>query len=135
MMVLVDTSILIDYFKGKRHEKIDQFDMILSHKIPFGISAYTYQELLQGARNEREFSLLKEYLASQTIYMLPEAVETYEEAAKLYFEARRKGVTPRGTIDLLIAYTCLYYNLPLLHNDRDFDALAKIFPQLKIWMG
>jgi predicted nucleic acid-binding protein len=132
-MILVDTSVFINYLKGKNDEKTDVFDTILSHDIPFGISVYTYQELLQGARDEKEFSMLKEYLGSQKIYLLPETVDTYELAAKLYFDTRRKGFTPRSTIDILIAYTAMYHNLYLLHNDRDFDAIASIFPQLKIY--
>jgi predicted nucleic acid-binding protein len=132
-MILVDTSVFINYLKGKNDEKTDVFDTVLSHDIPFGISAYTYQELLQGARDEKEFSTLKEYLSSQRIYLLPETAEIYESAAKLYFDARRKGITPRSTIDILIAYTAMYYNLYLLHNDRDFDTMAGVFPQLKIY--
>ena len=132
-MILVDTSVLINYFKGKKGGKNDVFDAVLSYGIPFGISAYTYQELLQGARNDKEFATLKEYLSGQKIHLLPETIETYEAAAKLYFDARRQGITPRSTIDVLIAYTCISNNLFLLHDDRDFDALAGIFPQLKIY--
>ena len=132
-MILVDTSVLINYFKGKKGGKTDVFDAVLSYNIPFGISAYTYQELLQGARDEKEFTTLKDYLTGQKIYMLPETAEVYEAAAKLYFDARRKGITPRSTIDILIAHTCIYHDLFLLHDDRDFDALAKLFSQLKIY--
>jgi predicted nucleic acid-binding protein len=132
-MILADTSVLINYLKGKKGGKTDVFDAVLSYGIPFGISAYTYQELLQGAHDEKEFSTLKEYLTGQKIYLLPETPETYEAAARLYFDARRKGVTPRSTIDVLIAYTCIRNDLFLLHDDRDFDVLAGLFPQLKIY--
>jgi predicted nucleic acid-binding protein len=131
-MVLVDSSVLINYFKGKNGKKTNLFDTILSQDIPFGISAYTYQELLQGARDNKEFSTLKEYLSSQKIYLLPETIETYEAAAKLYYNARRKGVTP-SSLDILIAYSCIYYDLFLLHDDSDYDALAQIFKELKIY--
>ena len=54
-MILVDTSVFINYFKGRNDEKTDIFSTVLSYDIPFGISAYTYQELLQGARDEKNF--------------------------------------------------------------------------------
>jgi predicted nucleic acid-binding protein len=131
-MILVDTSVLINYLKGSHDAKTQLFDSVLSGDIPYGISSYTYQELLQGARNEKEFVTLKEYLGSQKIYFLPEAAETYENAARVYFNLRRKGITPRGTIDILIACTAMRYRLALLHNDHDFDVMATVVPDLKI---
>ncbi|MBS4030643.1 MAG: hypothetical protein KGZ63_04355 [Clostridiales bacterium] len=59
-MVLVDTSVLIGFLKGQVDEKTELFKDVLSRDIPFGISSYTYQEVLQGARNETEFNTLKE---------------------------------------------------------------------------
>lgn len=61
-MVLLDTSILIEYFKGRQNPKVELLDEILARDIPFGISVFTYQEVLQGARNEREYKRLREYL-------------------------------------------------------------------------
>lgn len=131
-MVLVDTSVLIDYFKGVRHEKTALFEEILSRDIPFGISAYTYLELLQGARDEKEFHTLKEYLSTQTIYHLPAENTTFEKAARLYFTLRRLGVKPRSTIDVLIALTAIENKLALLHHDRDFDVMAAHLPALRV---
>jgi predicted nucleic acid-binding protein len=131
-MILVDTSVLVNYLKGKQDAKTQLFDSILKSDIPYGISGYTYQEVLQGARNEKEFAILKEYLGSQKIYFLPETVETCEKAARMYFNLRRKGVTPRSTVDILIARTAIHYRLALLHNDSDFDSIAKVIPELKI---
>jgi predicted nucleic acid-binding protein len=130
-VILVDTSVIIDYFNGKTDGKADVFARVVSYGLPFGISAYTYQEMLQGARDEKDFLTMKNYLSGQKIYMLPENIEIYEAVAKLYFNARRKGITPRNMIDVFIAYTCIHYDLLLLHNDRDFDNMVKIFPQLQ----
>ena len=69
--------------------------------------------------------LLKDYLTTQTIYFLPETVETYERAARMFFDLRRQGITPRSTIDVLIALIAVDNRLLLLHNDRDFDAIAE----------
>ena len=131
-MILVGTSILINYFKGNETPKTRVFDAILKQGLSYGISPYTYQELLQGTRDEREFELLKEYLDKQSFYFLPLTLETFEKAARLYFDLRRKGVTPRGTIDVFIALTAMHHNLTLLHDDRDFDAMASAIKSLKI---
>jgi predicted nucleic acid-binding protein len=50
----------------------------------------------------------------------------------LYFTLRRKGITPRSTIDMLIALTAIEFNLLLLHDDRDFDVMAEHIPELNI---
>ncbi len=123
-MVLVDTSVLIDYLKGRQSPKTEILGAILDRDIPFGISVYTYQEVLQGARDEREYKRLRDYLGSQVLYQLPEGRETCEKAARLFFDLRRQGITVRGSIDVLIALTAMENNLMLLHDDRDFDAIA-----------
>lgn len=124
-MILVDTSVLIGYLKGSNDKKTLLFNEVLSRDIPFGISPYTLQEVLQGARNEKEYEQLQDYLSTQTIYFLPEETATYEKAARLYFNVRRQGITPRSTIDILIALTAIENNLILLHNDRDFDLIVE----------
>ena len=131
-MVLVDTSVLIGFLKGQTDDRTELFKGILSRDVPFGISAYTYQEVLQGAKNEEEFQTLKDYLSTQHIYYLEPEVATYEKAAKLYFNMRRKGITPRSTIDILIALTAIENNLALLHNDNDFRVMADYIPDLGI---
>lgn len=131
-MILVDTSVLIDFLKGQTNEKVQLFDQILSRNIDFGFSAYTFQEVLQGARNEKEYEQLRDYLSSQIIYFLPEETAVYEKAARLYFDLRRKGITPRSTIDVLIALTAIENNLLFLHNDRDFDLMASLAEGLNV---
>jgi len=131
-MILVDTSVLINYFKCVNNAKEQLFEAILTNNLPFGISAYTYQEILQGARNKSEYEKLKEYLSTQTIYFLPETKKTYETAARMYFDLRRTGITPRSTIDILIALTAIEFNLMLLHDDKDFDEMADKFNNLQI---
>ena len=131
-MILVDTSVLIDFLKGRENAKTELFANVLDRRLPFGIASYTYQEVLQGARDKQEYSKLKNYLSSQKIYFLPETIEAYERAANLFFSLRRQGVTPRSTVDILIARVAMEHNLLLLHNDRDFDALSEKVGGLKI---
>ena len=131
-MVLVDTSVLIEYLKGRWNPKTELFGEILARDIPFGISVFTYQEVLQGARDEREYQRLRDYLDTQAIYCPPQDTDTYEKAARLFFNLRRRGITVRGSIDMLIALTAMENNLMLLHDDHDFDVIAAKTPELKI---
>jgi len=127
-MILVDTSVLIDYLNGRSGLKTDLFEEVLARNIPYGIAVYTYQEVLQGAKDKKEWNILKEYLSSQTMYFPATDLDQYEKAAKLFFDLRRKGITPRSSIDMLIVLTAVENNLLLLHNDRDFD---KMIGQIK----
>ena len=131
-MILVDTTVLINYLKGVENKKVKLFENVIKRRLPYGISSYTYLELLQGARDEKEYAELKKYLSTQLIYFPAEETGTYEEAARLYYELRRQGVTPRSMIDVLIALTALNNELLLLHDDRDFDMFAGKISDLKI---
>jgi predicted nucleic acid-binding protein len=131
-MILVDTSVIIGYLRGLSTPKIELFDIVLTRDIPFGISAYTFQEVLQGAQTEGEFKQLHTYLSTQTIYHLPADITAFEYAARLYYNLRRQGITPRSSIDLLIATVAVVNHLLLLHDDRDFDAIAAHTPDLQI---
>ncbi len=123
-MYLIDTSVLIDFFKGKETKQTKKLENILLHKIPFGISALTYQELLQGAKDRREYEILRKYLTTQKIYY--PGFETYDAAADLFFSCRKKGITIRSSIDALIAATAIENDLILLCSDRDFAYIAKV---------
>jgi len=69
-MVLIDTSILIGYFRGIKGEPYDKMDFLISQDVPMGICNLVYQEVLQGAKDEREFDTLKEYLNMMEMYGL-----------------------------------------------------------------
>jgi len=127
-MILVDTSVLIQFFKGNKSEGCNKFIHVLQRKVPFGINSLIFQEVLQGAASEKEFLTLKRYLETQRFYHLKDPVESFAKAAKIYLDCRRKGITIRSSIDCLIAQTALENKLFLLHDDHDFDQMAKIIP-------
>ena len=131
-MILVDTSVLIDMFKGNNNAKQVLFRKIVEDNIEWGISVFTYQELLQGAKNDKEYELLVLYLNTQKIYLPVSSRHFYTDTATLYYKLRRKGITIRSTIDMLIAQTAITYKLQLLHNDRDFDYMAEHIIELQI---
>lgn len=126
-MVLVDTSVLIDYLKGadNNNAAARKFQFVLDNGIPFGINSFIYQELLQGVKTEKDFQKLKQYLDTQTFYNLKDARESFAQAARLYFSCRKKGITMSSTIDCLIVQTVLEHDLYLLHNDKDFERIRK----------
>lgn len=131
-MILVDTSVLIDFLKGNDNNSSKKFVNVIEQNIRFGITPFTYMELLQGAKNQKEFSILEEYLSTQIFYHLKHPVKSFSEAAKLRLNCSKKGITINSTINFLIVQTAIEHNLFLLHNDKDFDKISKIIG-LKIY--
>ncbi|MBM4272763.1 MAG: PIN domain nuclease [Deltaproteobacteria bacterium] len=127
-MILVDTSVLIDFFKGIENESCRKFKYIQQQDISFGINSVIFQEVLQGARSDDEYYILKTHLETQRFYHPKDPIGSFARAAKIYVDCRQKGITVRSTIDCLIVQTVLEHNLFLLHNDGDFEEIAKIIP-------
>ncbi len=127
-MVLVDTSVLIDFFKQEDSPGVRKFKQLLSLSIPFGICAQIFQELLQGARSENDFNKLKSYLESQLFYAPKDPIESYAQAARIYFSCRKAGITIRSSMDCLIAQLAIENELQLLHNDKDFTLMQQVVP-------
>jgi len=132
-MILVDTSVLIGYFKKLEGAPYDKMDYIIDADIPYGICNYVYQELLQGSRNDREYALLSEYLNTLPFYDLRYGKRSFENAAVMYIKCRKKGITIRSTLDLIIAEIAIENDLYLLHDDMDFTNIAKADKNLKIY--
>jgi hypothetical protein len=131
-MIMVDTSVLIDYFRDNGNDKTELFNQIQQRNLPFGINNFIYQECLQGCKTEKDYKLLKAHLDTQRFYYFKKGRESYAAAAHIYFELRKHGITVRSTIDCLIAQMVLENDLYLLHNDTDFTHMAPII-NLKIW--
>ena len=131
-MVLVDTSILIDFLRGADNVRVGRFQQILDNSIPFGISPLTYLEVLQGTRTEKDYATVKSYLETHRFFGLLDEKESYAAAARIYFTCRKKGITINSTVDCLIAQTAIENDLILLHNDADFDRMRRVAP-LKIY--
>ena len=132
-MILVDTSVLIDYFKNTSGISCEKMDYIIDNDLPFGICNYIYQELLQGTKSEKEYNLLKEYLNTIPFYDLKYGKQSFENAALMYMNCRKSGITVRSTIDLIIVQIAIENNLYLLHNDTDFINISKIYKNLKMY--
>jgi len=119
---------LIHFLKGVNSESSRKFRMVLERSIPFGINSLIFQEVLQGAGSEKDYLTLKKYVETQRFYHLRHPIASFAEAAKIYLDCRKKGITIRSAIDCLIAQTALENDLLLLHEDSDFDLMAKVIP-------
>ncbi len=93
-----------------------------------------FQEVLQGVRSEALFDRMRALFWSMLI-LEPRELSTYEIAAQLYRRAREQGLTIRKPNDCLIAAIALEHGALLVHNDRDFLALAQVEPALLVYPG
>lgn len=132
---LVDTSVWIDFFRQRKTPGVDELYRVLDCAQHYGITELIYQEVIQGALNEKDFTSLADYLVTQTFFYPKYHPETYTQAAQIYFACRRKGITIRSTIDCLIAQMAIEHDLILLHSDIDFEYIAEVFPELKLYNG
>ena len=90
-----------------------------------------YQEVLQGAASEERFDRLQTYFGTLPFLLPQHPVETYAAAAALYVRCRGRGITPRSPHDCLVARIAVEHDVPLLHDDRDYELLAQAEPALR----
>lgn len=122
-MILVDSSVWIDYFKGTITAQTELLDKLLGQR-PLAIGDLILTEVLQGFEDERDFNEARRLLTSLMVVQLG-GQGIAIQAAKNFRALRRLGVTVRKTIDTVIATRCIESGYDLLHSDRDFDAFAK----------
>jgi len=127
-MIVVDTSVLIDLFRGHITSPVNRLKQLERDQVPYAIPAVCCQELLQGAKDEREWSLLEQYLETQEILLPEDPWKTHVAAARLYYTCRRQGITVRSTIDCLIAQLTIEHDGSLLHDDADYEKLRAVSP-------
>jgi hypothetical protein len=127
-LIVVDSSVLIDWFKGRATPTTDRLQDLENAGIPFSIPGVCLQEVLQGARDEREWKLLSEYLESQDLLLSADSVSTHRDAARIFYDCRRKGITIRSSVDCFIAQLALEHDGVLLHDDDDFEWIRQVRP-------
>lgn len=127
-MIVVDSSVLISFFRGHQNPAVERLVSLEAEEAPFLLPGVCFQEVLQGARDQREWSLLEEYLGSQELLFAPDPALTYREAARIYYDCRRRGLTIRSTVDCFIAQLVLEVDGTLLHNDGDYESIAQVRP-------
>lgn len=123
-MILVDTSVWIDFLKGKNTPHRNILHQLIAIEEDLCITGIILTEILQGILEEKESAEVRKYLLEFPVYN-PEGIATYIEASNIYKKCSKKGKTVRKTIDCLIAAVAIENNLTLFHNDRDFDTIAE----------
>jgi predicted nucleic acid-binding protein len=133
-LIIVDTSVLVDFFKGRATPAARRLEQLELEGIPFAIPGICCQELLPGARDAREWDVLLSYLETQNLLFPADPWQTHVEAARIIVDCRARGISLRGTIDCFIAQLVLEHDGVLLHSDKDFERVAEIRP-LRAWEG
>ncbi len=123
-MILVDTSVWIDFLHGKNSIYRHALHNLIEKEEDVCISGIILTEILQGIRDDEIFSEIKCYLLEFPIYN-PKDVDTYIFASNIFRQCKKKGKTVRKTVDCLIAAIAIENGLILLHNDRDFDSIKQ----------
>lgn len=122
-MILVDSSVWIDYFNDRKTVKTDWLDFALGFE-PIILGDLIFAEVLQGFQNETDLTLAQSFFSDfPCMEMVGQTMAL--KSAKNYRYLRKKGVTVRKTIDVMIGTFCIYHRVTLLHDDRDFDPLEK----------
>ena len=122
-MILVDSSVWIDYFRGKPTVQTDLLEGLLdSQELAIGDLIFT--EVLQGCKFDKEFNEVRRLLGRLELIVLG-GKDIVIEAASNYRRLRSLGVTVRGTVDVILATRCILNGHQLLHSDQDFDAFER----------
>lgn len=122
-MLIVDSTVWVDYFNGIRNQQTDYLHQIVD-QTPIIIGDLILAEVLQGFRDDTDFEKARRIFSK---FLQAEMVnpDLAVQSARNYRLLRRKGITVRKTIDSLIATYCIENEHDLLHNDGDFDGYEK----------
>lgn len=122
-MIIVDSSVWIDYFTGIVNKQTNTLDDVLGQRL-VAIGDLILTEVLQGFRNEQDFNAAKRLFDELTIFeMLGKKMAL--KSAENFRILRKKGITVRKTADVIIASFCIERKLPLLFSDKDFKPFIR----------
>jgi len=124
-MTLVDTTVWIDLFADRNTPQVSLFESLIAKREDICLCGVILTEVLQGIKDEKEYS--KTLVVLSNLIYLPMEFNTFLLAADIYRSTRSKGITIRNSVDCMIAAVCIENNISILHNDKDFDLIAKEF--------
>jgi hypothetical protein len=122
-VIVVDSSVWIDYFTGKSTQGAEKLDSLLGEEL-VAIGDLILLEVLQGFRTDKDFRQARKLLLSLTVVNMLDVTIALKSAAN-FRTLRKMGITVRKTIDSIIATYCIENKLPLLHSDKDFQPFHK----------
>ena len=124
-MIVVDTTVWIDFLGGRDTPFDRHLTTLIEQGAGLALTDLIYCEILQGILDDTQYARTRDLLVAYPILRV-RGLATFERAANIYRACRKRGFTIRKTADCLIAATCLEAGAELFHNDRDFDAIAKV---------
>jgi predicted nucleic acid-binding protein len=122
-MVLVDTTVWIDFFADRSEPHVTALTELIENEDDLCLCGIILAEVLQGIRSDEEYIKTKDYFGD--LILLPMEKSTFVQAAEIYRSLRKLGITIRKPVDCMIASVAIDHDIRLLHNDRDFDYIAK----------
>lgn len=122
-MILVDSTVWIDYFRGTDSPRTGKLDSLLGN-IPLAVGDLVVTEVLQGFPRQKDFNEVRKLFLKLDIVALG-GLDIAIAAASNFRHLRQLGVTVRKTIDTIIATRCIVDGYELLHDDRDFEPFEK----------
>ena len=133
-MTLVDSAVWIGWLRNERSAQTARLEALLDDGAA-AICPVILQELLQGTTSQVNLQTVQARFSRLPMLMPGDALRLHVEAGSLYARARWSGITARSPHDCLIAVTALLADVPLLHDDRDFERLAEVEPGLVLMRG
>lgn len=122
-MVIVDTSVWIDFFRGKDSLHVGKLEQLLADSEDICICGIILTEVLQGIRSDSDYT--RTHSLFNAFLFLGMTKETFVRAAQINRSLRRRGVTVSKPVDCMIAAVAIENKVPLLHNDSDFDQIER----------
>lgn len=125
-MVIVDTSVWIDFLKGRETQQVEKLEELLSEETDIFITGLIFQEILTGIKAKKEREKVKSEL--DHFVLVNPSLDTHIQAAEIFDGCKKKGFTIRSIIDCLIASLAIEYDLALLENDKDYSFISEVYP-------
>ena len=125
-MVIVDTSVWIDFLKGRDTPGSIRLEQLLEDEVDLFTTGIIVQEILTGIKEKRTRNSVKKDLEG-FITVMP-SLGTHVQAAEIFDGCRKKGKTIRSIVDCLVAALAIEYDLTVLQRDRDYENIAKVVP-------
>jgi hypothetical protein len=124
-MTLVDTSVWIDFFAARNTPHVAIMEYLIEQIEDLCLCGVILTEVLQGIRDDKQY--IKTEAVLSNLIFLPMNRNTFLLASNIYRTLRLQGTTIRNTLDCMIAAVCIEHDVQLLHNDRDFEHIARVF--------
>jgi predicted nucleic acid-binding protein len=123
MMVLIDTTVWVDFFAARSSGHVVALENLIRNREDICTCGIVLTEILQGIKKDSEFKKTRDLF--NNLLFLPMPYPVFLKAAEIYRDLRRIGITIRKSVDCMIASLAIENDIPLLHNDKDFEAIEK----------